>query len=440
MPFFLGVDIGSSSIKAAVLKLEDGTIEHVRSRAFPNPKPSSSGLSFEIDAAEVSRLVRAMIEELLDGRPGCEGIVTCSQMGGLMFVGAKSEILSPYYSWRDQRSVEPHPSGKGSYFDVYASRLNDSDRAAIGQELRVGSTGVLLFWLAENRLLPPTGAIPVALADGVLASLCDAAPTTDPTLALGMLNLHTGDWHRPVYDAAGARASTFSRLQPYTNPLGNFRFGASLIPCYPAVGDQQAALRGIGLREGELSINSSTGSQVSQVTPDLKLGNYQSRPFFGDKFLNTITHLPAGRSLNVLFDLLTELPRAEGVTLRDPWDYIARKAANVPAEELSVDLAFFAGPLGDRGNISNIRTDNLTAGAIFRAAFRNMADNYLACAKRIDPSEGWSEILLSGGLPQKMTVLREMILRRFKAPIRDSQAAEETLSGLLSIAREIARG
>jgi hypothetical protein len=32
-----------------------------------------------------------------------------------------------------------------------------------------------------------------------------------------------------------------------------------------------------------------------------------------------------------------------------------------------------------------------------------------------------------------------MILRRFKAPVRDSQAAEETLSGLLSMACEIAR-
>lgn len=438
MAFFLGIDIGSSSIKAGVLDLERGTVEHIRSRAFPNPKPSSSGLNFEIDAVEVTRLVRAMIDELLDGRPGCAGIVTCSQMGGLMFVGPKGEILSSYYSWRDQRSVEPHPSGKGSYFDVYASRLSDADRAAIGQELRVGSTGVVMFWLAENGQLPPATAIPVALADGVLANLCGVSPVTDPTLALGMTNLHTGDWHRPVYEAAGATITRFSKLQPFSTPMGSLRFGSSDIPCYPAVGDQQAALRGIGLREGELSINSSTGSQVSQVTAQLKLGNYQSRPFFGGTFLNTITHLPAGRSLNVLFDLLTELPRAEGATLRDPWDYIAREAARVPAEELNVDLAFFAGPLGDRGNIANIRTDNLTAGAIFRAAFRNMAENYLTCARRIDPSEGWSEILLSGGLPQKMTVLREMILRRFKAPVRDSQAAEETLAGLLSMAREIA--
>jgi sugar (pentulose or hexulose) kinase len=440
MAIFIGVDVGSSSIKGATLDTEKGSLGPVRSRPFPDPRPSSSTLNFEIDAALVVDSVRSVIHELIELNGRCDGIVLCAQMGGLIFVGSKGEILSPYYSWRDQRTVEPHPSGHGSYFDVYASRLSEADFAAVGRELRAGSTAALLFWLAERKLLPSGPATPVTLVDAVVANLCGSACATDPTEALGMMNLETRDWHAPLYNAAAAGKCPRSKLQPFTQSCGVFRCGSLEIPCYPAVGDQQAALRGVGLREGELSINSSTGSQVSLVTSTLQLGDYQTRPFFGTDYLNTVTHLPAGRSLNVLMDLLQELPKAEGLALRDSWDYVAKKAAEAPPEELDVDLAFFAGPLGDRGEITNIRTDNLTVGSVFRAAFRAMAENYKVCARRLSASEDWNAVLLSGGLPQKIRVLRDMIAGKFTAPCRDSRESEETLMGLLSMAREIETG
>ena len=73
----------------------------------------------------------------------------------------------------------------------------------------------------------------------------------------------------------------------------------------------------------ELSLNISTGSQVSLLTETPLPGNYQTRPYFAGRFLNTITHLPAGRSLNALVELLGELALAEGHVLRDPWSTIS---------------------------------------------------------------------------------------------------------------------
>ena len=95
-------------------------------------------------------------------------------------------------------------------------------------------------------------------------------------------------------------------------PVGELALPGRRIPCYPALGDQQCALYGIDLQEDELSLNVSTGSQVSRITRQLDLGPYQSRRYVDDLYLNTITHLPAGRSLNVLVDLLTELSKADG--------------------------------------------------------------------------------------------------------------------------------
>ena len=47
-------------------------------------------------------------------------------------------------------------------------------------------------------------------------------------------------------------------------------------------------------------------------------GDYQFRPYFDKQYLKTLTHLLAGRSLNVLVDLLSEIPREQGFEIEDP--------------------------------------------------------------------------------------------------------------------------
>jgi hypothetical protein len=171
-------------------------------------------------------------------------------------------------------------------------------------------------------------------------------------------------------------------------------------------------------------------------TAQFQPGRYQTRKFFGGDWLNTVTHLPAGRSLNVLVDLLTELARDEGITLPNPWQQIISKASAAGSDELQVDLAFFAGPLGSTGSVGGITTENLTVGHLFYAAFRAMADNYSRCADWLDANRDWKSVVLSGGLTQSAPVLRSLIQERFAAPLRES-SGEETLLGLLELARSV---
>jgi sugar (pentulose or hexulose) kinase len=99
-----------------------------------------------------------------------------------------------------------------------------------------------------------------------------------------------------------------------------------------------------------------------------------------------------------------------------------------------VDLAFFPSPVGERGTVSNIGEDNLTVGNLSYAAFRNMADNYRACALRLSPNQDWHTLVLSGGLAQKLELLRQMILARFTCNWRLCASTEDTLLGLLVMA------
>jgi sugar (pentulose or hexulose) kinase len=429
----IGLDLGSTSIKAAVLNLESGQVEHVVSQPFPAPATPGPG-HFEIDVSDVANRSRELLTELVHQTPDCDRVLTCGQMGGLALVDARGQPHSPYRSWRDQRTLNRHPSG-GSYFDVLQQRLTDYDVTVIGRELRSGSTISLLSWLVETGQKPVDDLFPVTLVDAVIAQLCQCPPVTEPTQALGLLDLTRRERHLPLFEAAGVPGIARSRIAGIDDIVGVCRLGGANLRFHPGVGDQQAALMGVDLQEDELSVNCSTGSQVSRIARTFQPGDYQIRPYFGGRLINTVAQLPAGRSLNVLVDLLTELARAEGVELKRVWQTIAERSAEEPPEELDVDLAFYSSPLGDHGHVSRITTENLSVGAVFRAAFSDMADNYLACAQRVSADRPWRQAVLSGGLTNKLAVLRGMIASRLQTPIRESHEAEETMMGLLKLAR-----
>lgn len=434
---YIGIDIGSSSIKGGWLDVRTGAITDVLTEPFPEPIAGLPAGHFEIDPKPVVESVRTLIERILRRCGACDGIVTCSQMGGILLVDAEGNCAMNYLSWRDQRTLEQHPSGMGTWFDVLKEKTTDRDFDLIGRELKPGGGSAVLFWLAEHGKLPQGKSLAMGLGDYVLAQLCKTAPIAEPTLALGLVDLSRNDWHRPWFERLGFGGVEWPKLGSVDAWIGKYSATSGEIPCYPAVGDHQAALFGTDLVEKELSVNASTGAQVSLLTDSWQAGNYQTRPYFGNRYLNTITHLPAGRSLNGLVDLLTTLPDRAGLDLPDPWEIIREELGKTPRTDLQVDLAFFASAVGDRGAITNVRLENLTVGDLFRASLTNMARNFSNAAQRLGDSSAWNQIVLSGGICQKLPLLRELIGNEIPGPQRSVQTSEETLLGLLKLAEHI---
>jgi sugar (pentulose or hexulose) kinase len=432
---FIGIDLGTSFIKGAVLDLDSRQFQHVQRISFPDPLASEGPLQCEFDPDEIVASVRTLINELTLCAPDCEGIVMCSQMHGMVLMNEGGETRSNCLAWRDQRAMMPHPSGSGSYFDLIVRRISPQQQRQLGNELDPGRPLCFLFWLAEQGRLEPR-LIPVSMPDFVLSVLCDSAPGVESTnaSAYGALNLETLDWHHEVIEELGLDALHWPPLRKQGEVVGHLTVSGTRLPCYTPVGDYQCALAGALLSEEEVSLNIATGSQVSRMTTRLTLGDYQTRPFFDEKFVNTFTYPPGGRSLNVIVDLLSELAMAQGVDLRDPWATIAQAVSNVPDTDLDVDLSFFPTPLGDRGRITNIRGDNFTLGHLFRGAFKNMASCFYDCAIRLWADESWQKVVFSGGLASKLEVLREIIRKRFGTDCRFTPFAEDTLFGLLILA------
>lgn len=475
----LGLDIGSSSIKGAVLDLGSGEVHSVVKESFPDPLPGLPTGRFEIDPTEVVTRTRRVISQLLALAPQANSLFLCGQMGGVVVVGPDNRPITNYLSWRDQRTLAPHGRG-GNTLDEIQRRLGqlrawDNEPSKLlplhllGNELKPGSATSLLFWWQQQAPLP-SGVRPSTIGDFVISQLSGSLPRMERTQAIGLVDLSRNTWNPDAFRALDLAHLDWGELAAAEDPVAHCVIDGRQLAIYPTLGDQQCALRGAGLKLGDLSINVSTGSQVSCVTREFTPGPYQSRCFFHGTYLNTITHLPAGRSLNALVDLITEWPgrsewepgasaKGQDASVSDfefppaaqpsslnppplppsPWPYIAQAAAAAPdgAGGLKCSLSFFDGPLGREGQLNGITTENLTLGHLFRAAFESMAETYARLARVLWPSGDWQRVVLSGGLTQSVPVLRELIERHFPGQVVESVAAEETLLGLLAVAREV---
>jgi xylulokinase len=418
---WIGIDIGTTFLKGAVLDLDAMAVRRFQRLPAPPFLPDLPPGHREIDPLQVL----ASVEELLSllGGERCDGLVLCGQMHGLVLLDSAGRPLSNAISWTDQRAA-------GVCFDEIAGSITEKERIELGSEFRPGLPVSVLYWLKARGALPQ-GAIPCSLPDFVAARLCAARPCTESTnaAASGAFHLGTRGWHQGVLGKLGLERLCWPAIHRTGERIGYWN-GA---PCHTPVGDQQCALAGALLEAGELSVNISTGSQVAMLA---EAGSWRSaacqvRPYVDASELKTVTHIPGGRAVTALIDLLTELAAA---SRHDLWPYIERAARAVPQTDLRADLAFYPGPCGDRGRLENLHEGNLTAGHLFRAAFESMADNYASCARRLDPSGGWRRVVFSGGLSRRVPVLREAVERRLGLPGRLAPAADETLLGLLVLA------
>ncbi len=96
---YLGIDIGSSFIKGAVLDLEALTIGHVERLPFPEPLRGLPSGHREFSAAEIIANTQGLLQRLVSRAPDCAGVVMCSQMNSLVFLNRRGAPISDVITW-----------------------------------------------------------------------------------------------------------------------------------------------------------------------------------------------------------------------------------------------------------------------------------------------------------------------------------------------------
>ncbi len=414
----IALDLGGTFLKSALVDLDRPAVRAVAREPFPAFEEGLPPGHKEVDPEAIVAAARAAIDRLAALAPDAEGIVLCNQMHGFVLLADDGRARSRYVSWQDRRALERHGAGADTHLDALRARLSDGERQALGNETRAGIAVATLFAMGGV----PDGVEVAALGDYVVARLCGVRETTieaTHAAALGSFDLRAGAWHAGVIARLGLDRARWPRVVPAGTVVGRMRAGGRERPVYTPVGDQQAALLGSLLREGELSLNIATGSQASRRVGSAEAGDWQLRPFFDGGWLRTVTHLPAGRVLRILVE-------ASG----RGWADLLR-AAEVAAAGAPVDLASLidGGPALARAWLARE-----PAGAVMRAAFRDMAARYADAAARLFPGGGWRRVLLSGGLARRSEALRAEIRSGLPGEIALAPASEDTLVGLLALA------
>lgn len=290
----IALNVGSTSIKGAVLDLETGQLLSKAERPFPDPIGNLPVGHMEFDPKVIVSRVLEVIDELSGQLSQRCWLWICGQMGGLVLADERGRAKSNYLSWQDQRSIQSS-GGVRSSMETIRLDWTEGHFASLGRELQPGSTSTLLHWLSEHRKLSD-GVLPMSIADYCISHLAKQPATMHATHAIGLLDLSKWDWNYAALERIGLGDLWWPELIRGTPAVAQCRIGSRVYQVHGSYGDQQCALFGAGLEPGQLSIHLSTDAQVSAIASTLESGPFQTRAYFGEYLLKTITHLPVDRA------------------------------------------------------------------------------------------------------------------------------------------------
>jgi xylulokinase len=267
LPTLLGLDLGSSSLKALLLDL-DGRVLAERSAGYPTHAPEPGWAEQDPDdwwaaAGEATRAVMA-------DAPGADvvGIGLSGQMHTFVLLDAAGEVVRPAITWMDTRAAGLLPEVEAR---IDAAGLRDE----LANPVVLGLTLPPLAWLREHEPEALARARTLLLAKDALRHRLTGELGSEPTDASATL----------MFDVAGRRWSTATLaafgLDPALMPAlgepgaaaGRLTTDAARhlglragIPVAFGAGDQQAAAVGTGtVLPGQAQLMVGTGAQALVV-------------------------------------------------------------------------------------------------------------------------------------------------------------------------------
>lgn len=430
---YLVLDIGGTFLKAAIADVELGGLRGVRRRDGATLQPTSFGPAC-LRPAELISEVRKIVRELSSEVSEVSGILVTGQMHGWVITDEDLHPLTDVVTWRDDLTAFVDGTEVPAV-EQLRQQLSKTVLKSLGNELRTGLPISSLYARKTRGMLPEHGVVHSLIsfvAHALVGNVNIHIMHDTDAAAHGLMKIASASWDS---EAVKIIQTKDLRLPEISSDVVQIGEDALLgCPVFTAIGDQQASLLGVQLGLHQISINIATGSQVSMVSSK-PLDSFQTRPYFERTYLNTVTHIPAGRALNCLVSLVSELSENSNDAI---WQKISEKVEECRESDLEIDLSFFDSATGNHGFISNILENNLSVGNIFRAAIEQMTDTYYSIVQQLSDQDDYDEIVLSGGLTTRFTPLRDSITLRFPhKKIIDFKGEDASLQGLYHLCQNI---
>ena len=274
-PIILGLDIGTSAVKAVLVDMKQAVIAHA-SRPLeisrPHPGWSEQNPQDWIEATNAALL--RLRENAPDAFSHVRAIGLSGQMHGAVVVGTDGEPLRPAILWNDSRADAECSEMLAAHPDL---------PMIAGVPPMPGLTAPKLLWLrkqepdvfrAIHRVLLPKDFVRLVLTGAYCTDMCDAAGSL-------WLDERRRAWSAEAVAASGLRSEQMPQVIEGTEVSGTVRpevcakFGwSSGVIVAGGSGDSAAGAVGLGaLGDGDAFISLGTSLQVFVTT-----ANYRPRP------------------------------------------------------------------------------------------------------------------------------------------------------------------
>ena len=422
--FTLGLDIGTTTISAVVTDAQQNVIETATRphNAFLHTPYSWERIQ---DATLLRRCALEITDQLCRQYP-IRRIGITGQQHGIVYLDKDGNLLSPLYTWQDQRGSL---AWNGSNYTQHLSQKS-------GYPLAAGYGLVTHFYNLKNGLVPSNAACICTIHDYIAMVLSNRTqPLVDPSDAhsLGFYNLDTGCFDADALESCGIDPSILPEVQEHCI-IGKTKDD---IPVAIAIGDNPASF--MGATQGQkkcILLNIGTGSQISLWTEHpLHTEAMESRPYPLGGYLLVGAALCGGKAWALTERFFSDaifLLTGQRINTYEGLEKIV--AATMDDDKVPLISTTFDGTRQDpakRASITNLNADNFTPGHIALGVLHGMIDELHAQYQSYSKGNTFPHSVLigSGNALRHSTNLQRIASNTFKLPLSLSANNEEAAIG-----------
>ncbi|XP_067463635.1 sedoheptulokinase [Thunnus thynnus] len=446
--YILGLDVGTTSIKAVLLDSESRSVTASHSIPTTSDISDSSGIKAkEQDTVRIIDTLNRCVGLLpRDKLQHVRSIGLSGQMHGVLFWRAKSGCdwsNGDFFTARDASQLITWQDGRCS--SSFLSSLPQPDSHL---SVATGFGCATILWYMKHRpefLEDFTAA--GTIQDYVVSMLCGldgCVMTPQNAASWGFFNTSSNQWNTDILKGTGFPLHLLPQCVPSGGLAGktcsDWHGIPAGTPVGAAMGDFQCSVYSCMSARTDAVLNISTSAQLTYAMPaDFKppdspqpASSISFFPYFDSSYLAVAASLNGGNVLATFVEMLTAWMKELGAELNEPclYEKLICSALNQETSDLRVSPTI----LGERhnplclGQVTDISASNLSLGHVTRALCHGVLDNITSMmpAERLQQA-GVSRIVGSGSALARNEVLRQEVERAFPQPVVYGQNADSAV-------------
>src|SRR3954463_6882784 len=262
---YLGIDIGTSSVKAVILNDQDAVVEQASAPlTVSRPHPGWS----EQNPADWWMATNSAVSDLSPAsRRAVRAIGLSGQMHGATLLDAHDHPIRPAILWNDGRSEAECAA---------LEKAEPNSRKITGNIAMPGFTAPKLLWVREHEPEVFKATRTVLLPKDYVRLRMTGEKASDMSDSAGTLWLDVGQrkWSDKMLAATGLNEAHMPKLFEGSHSTGNLReevaeaWGMATVPVAAGGGDNAAGAAGVGvIKAGDAFLSLGTSGVLFLATP-----------------------------------------------------------------------------------------------------------------------------------------------------------------------------